>query len=479
MSGAGMLRVDGTRIVDASGTSVILRGYNVGGFLNMENFLTGYPGTESQHRRALLGALGPERYELFFERFYRAFFGEADAAYLASLGLNSVRLPFSYRHFEDDERPFSLKEPGFRLLDRVIADCARQGLRVILDLHALPGGQNRHWHSDNPVHQPLFWAHPHFQDRVVHLWEALADRYRGEAAVAGYNIMNEPGDIDGQTIRPFYDRVVAAVRAIDPAHIIFLDGNRYGTSFGIFESGMADDNIVYAVHDYHTPGFGYGGPYPGVTRGIYVDRAQVERTFLARTEFMRATGTPVWVGEFGPVFTGEAERDDQRYRLLADQLDLYAEHGAGWALWAYKDIGSQALLGGGVMGQGVVSAAADSPWCRRVREMVARKARLGVDGWGSTDAGIRQITGPVEETFAQEFPDYEPFPFGALDVITLLVRGILLAEPLAEEFGACFADVTDDETVIALADSFRLENCVVRERLAALLAGNPQLAEAP
>ena len=272
----------------------------------------------------------------------------------------------------------------------------------ILDLHALPGGQNRHWHCDNPTHHPAFWDHRHFQDRAVHLWEALADRYRGNPAVAGYNIMNEPADIDGDRIKPFYDRVVAAVREVDPGHILFLDGNRYGTEFAAFRGFEPYGNAVYAAHDYHLPGFGYGGPYPGVTRGTYVDRAQVERIFLERTQFMRDTGTPIWIGEFGPVFTGDPDRDEQRYQLLQDQLDLYAEHGAGWAIWAYKDLG----------GEGVVSAAADSPWCTRIREVTEKKARLGVDGWGSTDAGVRHITGPVEETFAKEYPDFSPFPFG-------------------------------------------------------------------
>jgi hypothetical protein len=30
------LHVDGTRLADATGATVVLRGYNVGGFLNME-----------------------------------------------------------------------------------------------------------------------------------------------------------------------------------------------------------------------------------------------------------------------------------------------------------------------------------------------------------------------------------------------------------------------------------------------------------
>ena len=57
-------------------------------------------------------------------------------AFVRSLGLNLVRLPINYRHFEDDMRPFELKEEGFKHLDRAIDECARHGVYTILDLHA-------------------------------------------------------------------------------------------------------------------------------------------------------------------------------------------------------------------------------------------------------------------------------------------------------------------------------------------------------
>src|ERR671926_54181 len=146
-----LLAVSGNKLIDQSGKEILLHGYNIGGFMNMENFLTGFPGTESSHREAMLRALGRERYELYFDRFMAAFFSDDDARYLASLGMNHVRIPINYRHFEDDDRPFELKQAGFRLLDAVIAICARNELYAILDLHALPGCQNMHWHSDNPT----------------------------------------------------------------------------------------------------------------------------------------------------------------------------------------------------------------------------------------------------------------------------------------------------------------------------------------
>jgi endoglucanase len=186
------LSVRGNRVIDGNGECVLLRGVGLGGWMTMENFITDYPGTESQQRRALGRVLGPDASDAFFERFLTDFFKEADADYLASLGVNCIRVPFSYHHFEDDAAPFTLKEQGFRRLDAIIELCASRGIYTILDLHAAPGYQNQNWHSDNPSHWAHFWTHPHFQDRVVHLWEALADRYRDQPWVAGYNPLNEP-----------------------------------------------------------------------------------------------------------------------------------------------------------------------------------------------------------------------------------------------------------------------------------------------
>jgi hypothetical protein len=99
-----------------------------------------------------------------------------------------------------------------------------------------------------------------------------------------------------------------------------------------------------------------------------------------------------------------------------------------------------------------------------------KKARLGVDSWGSTDAGVRRILEPIESTFAEEFRDFDPFPWGAQRWIALLVRHILLAEPMVADFGRCFEGLSPDEAE-ALADSFRLDRCVPRRPLVEILGG--------
>jgi endoglucanase len=454
------LHIDGARLVTASGEAVRLRGVGLGGWMNMENFITGYPSTEELHRAALLRVLGQDVYDAFFDRFLEVFFTDDDARFLAGIGMNCVRVPFNYRHFEDDDRPMELKEEGFLLLDRVIETCARNGLYTVLDLHAAPGYHNQRWHSDNPTHRSLFWTHRHFQDRVVHLWEALADRYRGNPWVAGYNPLNEPADPSGDRIGPFYERLHAAIRAVDPAHVIFLDGNRHATDFELFDEPLP--GTVYTVHDYALAGFADSGDYPGVSRGRHVDRGYLEARFLERSEYMRRTGTPIWVGEFGPVYStpygGDPAHDAARYRVLADQLGIYDEHGAGWSLWTYKDIGLQ----------GVVHAAADSPYVRRIAPVLEKKARLGVDVWGGVDAGVRHILDPIENAMTEEYPRFDPPPFGRRQWIHVLVRHILLAEPMVDEFAELFAGL-DAEQARELADSFRFDRCVVRTGLVDVL----------
>jgi len=40
----------------------------LGGHMNMENFITGFPGHEHEHRAAMLEVLGPEKYNFFFDK---------------------------------------------------------------------------------------------------------------------------------------------------------------------------------------------------------------------------------------------------------------------------------------------------------------------------------------------------------------------------------------------------------------------------
>jgi hypothetical protein len=105
-----------------------------------------------------------------------------------------------------------------------------------------------------------------------------------------------------------------------------------------------------------------------------------------------------------------------------------------------------------------------------VSAFLSRKDSIGSDSWGSTDKNIRQVITPLEEMFKKEFPDYNPYPSGQERQISLMVRHILIAEALVPEYCNLFRGLSE-EKLIALAQSFRFENYVKRERLEAILTG--------
>jgi endoglucanase len=460
------LKAHQNRIHNQAGEVVTLHGIGLGGWMNMENFITGFPANEAAFRDVVRRALGADKAEFLFDRYLEYFFTEADAVFIRSLGVNLVRLPFNYRHFEDDMHPMVMREAGLKRLDRAIQICAEHQLYTILDLHAAAGYQNQDWHSDNPSRQASFWQHKHFQDRTVWLWEMLAERYKGNPWVAGYDPLNEPADPSGLVIDSFYRRIVAAIRQIDPEHIIFLEGNRYAQDFGLLSPPLP--NVVYTLHDYPPPGFIDGGPYPGMSRGEYFDKSVVRQNLIKACQFMLENQTPIWIGEFGPVYTGEPANDAMRFQLLEDQLSFYRELGANWSLWTYKDLGLQ----------GVVYLPADARWARKIRPVLDKKEALGVDSWGGSDQGIRHIMEPIEQTFAEYFPNYNPFPFDRQWQINRTVRHILLAEPLIEDFYALLVGL-DETEIDALMASFRFENCLQRPELAEIIKKEHQFTLTP
>jgi endoglucanase len=464
------LQVSGSRIVDGAGTPVTLYGIGVGGWLNMENWITGFPGHEAGLRASIEKVLGTQRRDFFFERFLEHFFTEDDAAYLASLGFNMVRLPFSYKYLERDDAPFEIVEEGFAYLDRLVDACAKHGIYTMLDLHTVPGWQHQDWHCDNPTHIAQFWQHRTFQDRVVHLWRAIAARYKDNPWVAGYNPINEPADPSEQRVGPFYTRLVQAIREVDPDHILFLDGNRYGLDFHMF--GEPPPNTVFCPHDYQPPAYTPTSRYPGMHRPLHVldagdgkpvqpvweaywDKDRVEESFLGRVVYMREHGMPIVVGEFNAVYPDVQE---ERLQLLADQLDVFGKYEASWTYWSYKDVGLCAPL----------RLAPDSPYMQRIAPILRKKTRLAVDLWGGRRQNMSEVLEPIFRVLAQECPDWSPYPWGYEFVVCRLVLQILFSEALLPQFAEVFRGM-DEESIDEMMRSFRLENCQPWQPLVDLL----------
>jgi aryl-phospho-beta-D-glucosidase BglC (GH1 family) len=351
--------------------------------MNTENFINGYPGAEHSLRAVLAEVLGHAKAEFFFDRLLDHFLSEEDIIFMKESGATVVRLSFNYRHFERDAAPFQYEESAFKRLEQAVGWCAKHRLYAFLDLHAVQGWQNTDWHCDNATRHALFWDNPHYQDRWVALWKALAVRFRDVPAVAAYNVMNEPqtsapygrfreeNEPRWDKINTLYRRIVKAVRSVDPDHIIILEGDNFSSRFDGLEAPFAD-NLLYSSHNYNSAGFGPGA-YPGKIGGSQWDCEMQEKVFLSHqgTQFARTHNVPLWVGEFGSPYNGSLDEVQYRMQALDDQLGVLGKYGAHWTTWTYKDIG--------VMGWVMLDP--ESPYMKIVKDLLEYKRLLNTDFW--------------------------------------------------------------------------------------------------
>jgi hypothetical protein len=424
--------------------------------MNMENFMIGYPGHESGFRTSIAEVLGDEKGSYFFDRFLHYFVSLDDLYFIKSLGCNVLRIALNYRHFESDANPFVYISTGFELLDKVIAWAREVGLYIILDLHAVQGWQNGGWHCNNPDGSAHFWGQKQFEDRAVSLWEEIASRYRDVEFVAGYNLMNEPEAQNVEDLNRFYCRVSAAIRAIDPDHIIFLEGNQYSQRFDQFDPPF-DANLVYSTHLYVPPGL-EEVEYPGELNGANYNRGRLKNTYLERTAYTRHHNVPHWLGEFGCIYS-YPKLESSRLRLMRDYLDIIEEQGDHWTIWNYKDIGKM----------GIVCLDAESQWMRRTQPVRAIKTKLRCDSWIERrsqyiDHHLRSLSEQIRSITKDQPGDWQRLD----ELLGYAIGDRLISNLLLPAFVEQFKDLEESD-IDEMMQSFAFNNCLQRDGLVAMI----------
>lgn len=184
--------VSGKEII-YGGKPVLLRGINLGNWLEPEGYMFKFKKASSTRliNEVISELLGPERANRFWETFRNRYITNEDIAFIKNSGLNSIRIPFDYRLFLSESHPGINYDTGFKLLDRVIGWCKKNNIWVILDLHCAPGGQTGD-NIDNGWGYPFLFESTSSQQLTADLWKKIADHYKNEPAVIGYDLLNEP-----------------------------------------------------------------------------------------------------------------------------------------------------------------------------------------------------------------------------------------------------------------------------------------------
>jgi aryl-phospho-beta-D-glucosidase BglC (GH1 family) len=269
------------------GDVVYLRGTNAGGWLVHEEWMCPTQAPDQKTIRDTLDErFGPAQRDAMLQVYRAAYWQEADFDRCAAMGMTCLRLPFLYWDVMDEDA--ALLPNAFQWLDWFVAQCGQRGLYVILDLHGAFGSQNGKHHSGQVNDGRQLYYNEKNRAKTLRLWQALAAHYKGNPAVAGYDLLNEPENDTGRTGRlqwDYYDELYKAVRAVDPDHMIFLEAcwevtamphpRRYGWT-----------NVVYEYHHY------------AWMMQETADQVVLHSAAAVLLESVRNFGVPTFIGEF-------------------------------------------------------------------------------------------------------------------------------------------------------------------------------------
>ena len=225
-------------------------------------------------------------------------------------------------------------------MDELLPLCEKFGIKVLIDLHTLPGGRS-------PQNECRLFQEKRFQDNFLGWWEKIAARYRGNKTIWGYDLANEPieGDV-AKDCMDWQELATAAARTVrksDPDHAIIVEPAPGGGVDALANlEPLPVPGVVYSVHMYSPHQFThqgvYGTPvgvrYPGIIAGNHWDKETLRHALQPALEWQQDHGVQLYIGEFSAIRWAP---DESAYRYLKDCIDIFEDNRWDWAYHAFRE----------------------------------------------------------------------------------------------------------------------------------------------
>lgn len=316
------LKVNGTQIRKQKGTGdiVYLRGTNAGGWLVQEDWMNP---TNAYDQKTMMTTLanrfGASKRDELVSTYENNYWTTQDFDNCAEMGMSVIRLPFTYMNLCDDNG--NLKSNAFDRLDWFVQNCSQRGMYVILDMHGAFGSQNGMDHSGEINDGKQLYYNQSNKDKTLNLWKKIAEHFKGNPAVAAYDILNEPGIKAAATYSlhwDFYNEIYNTIRSKDSNHIIIMEScwdadnlprpSQYGWT-----------NVAYEYHYY---------PW------------SAQNSSDAQKSYFSSKVSDIANHNYGvPTFVGEFTCFEQAEGWKA-AMSTFNGQGWHWTTWSYKVTGN-------------------------------------------------------------------------------------------------------------------------------------------
>ena len=318
------VRIEGQNLIQPDGSKLFIKGTNLGNWLNPEGYMFGFGKTNSARfiNEMFCQLVGPDYTAQFWKAFKDNYVTRKDIEFIASTGANTIRLPFHYKLFTDEDyMGLTTAQDGFARVDSVVNWCRDNGLYLILDMHDAPGGQTGD-NIDDSYGYPWLLESEESQRLFCDIWKRIADYYKDEAVILGYELINEPiapyfDNVDelNAKLEPLHKRAVKAIREVDRNHIILIGGAQWNGNFKPFHDSRYDDKLMYTCHRYG------GEPTKAAIQEII--------------NFRDSVNLPMYMGEIG-------HNTDEWQAAFCRTME---ENNIGYTFWPYKKVDGSSFMG--------------------------------------------------------------------------------------------------------------------------------------
>ena len=288
---------------------------------------------------------------------FASYITERDVAYIASLGMDHIRLGFDQIVLE--ETPYTYRAVILDKIEEFLGWCRKYQLNVVLNLHKSIGN-----YCDIQETRELL-DDAELQDRFVALWVMLEKRYAAYPAVA-FELLNELRDCDPEKWNVLATRTVEAIRTLNATRPIVIGSTRWNSVTTVKDLKIFDDpGVIYTFHMYEPFGFTHQRgvlqkypcyynremPYPCAieryrdylhavkgTQNAYAEYDRMDARFVESylqpaVDFCKAHPDKIlWLGEFGSIRHAKIE---WRENYMRDVIRFCKKNDIPYCVWNY------------------------------------------------------------------------------------------------------------------------------------------------
>ncbi|PHR60214.1 MAG: hypothetical protein COA43_07910 [Robiginitomaculum sp.] len=249
-----------------------------------------------------------------------------DFRIIANARFDTVRIPIRWSKHASTRPPYTIDPSFMRRVQTLVGQAQQNGLGVIIDVH--------HYRKlmDNPA------GH---EARLLSFWKQISLAFANAPENVYFELLNEPmGSIDTNHMNALYAKLVPIIRQHNPTRKIIIGGEPWNHLETMETVKWPRDNNLVATFHYYGPhkfthqGAEWENPVQpvGVQWGSQADFQEMQKSFARARAFAKASGLPIFVGEFGVIDKVPLAQRNQWVKAHRQALEA---SGFSWCAWDF------------------------------------------------------------------------------------------------------------------------------------------------